>query len=131
MEVNMLSCCGLRELHDLSNYRRSDTALIGTIQTLLDEDNCETLAAIKSLPLGNIIFTQAGSRSRYGFNFAKYLVHNKLGKVQAVPRFKNHNSGNYVNMFIWTPDRDALYDWALERKKKFYLEPLTPQRSWW
>ena len=59
----------------------------------------------------------------YGKPFADFLTKNKLGTVVHVGHQKNPNSGNNVDMWVWTPNEKAVMAWA---KKNYKPEPTLP-----
>lgn len=111
MYVNdMLNCCGLREICELS----SCTALEAMNNFVRDEfeyyhvDNDEA-----TLKFRHVIFTEAG-RGRYGARFAAFIRNNNLGTIIETPRERNPNSGNLLKCFVWTLNIPNIKQWAVD-----------------
>jgi hypothetical protein len=48
----------------------------------------------------------------YGQPMADFITENKLGSVVHIEAAENPNSGNTLEMWVWTPDEDALTEWC-------------------
>lgn len=97
MWVNDLECCGVKELTGIAEYRDPKRLL-------------QALAGDFRYTTGAYIFTQAG-RGRYGTRLAAYIEQQKLGAVDVVPGFKNHNTGRRITLFVWRFNRKAVQKW--------------------
>jgi len=104
-------CCGVREIHGLSEYSTSSAAM---------------KAFYKAAILANVIkfryvyFAQNGPH--YGDKFAAYILENKLGEIIETGSHVNPNSGNKLKMFVWTLNIENLKAWAVGNMKP--VEPL-------
>lgn len=54
----------------------------------------------------------------YGRNFAAYILDNQLGTTVTTPREVNPNSGNLLQVWIWTIDHTALSAWYGKNNQK-------------
>lgn len=54
----------------------------------------------------------------YGQPFADFIVEEKLGTVVHIPPAENPNTGNEVEMWVWTPDMEALEKWCFANIKQ-------------
>lgn len=124
-------CCGVRELDGLEEMRgRRDPkefliAVIGQMggwkvdysKPLNDSVYYwnRQYAKVKSEKLhpgcAHVLFTQAGSRSKYGERFRDFIVSANLGKVIESDGKVNPNSRRSVRAFLWSPDKAALEKW--------------------
>ena len=115
MYFSTVSCCGIREIGDLSSHKTPQQAVAAFVK--------QTLKAYRS-NFRYAIFSEAvyegypGSRPRkpYGRAFAAYLKTEKLGRVAATAWNKNPNSGNNLKAWIWTVDWEALQAWEKKHK---------------
>jgi hypothetical protein len=114
MNVNHLGCCGVREM---ANIMGQDPAL--TLKRLCEPRYVVWERGVMFEPAnfrtGSFIFTEAGTRSKYGRALRQYIEANKLGTVTAAPPFKNRNTGRKITLFVWAFDYAAVKAWY-ERK---------------
>ena len=89
-EVRGMGCCALQELDGIS-YDNGPEDIIRSTFVTNDYDPNGAL----------IIFTQAGNKSRYGFNLANYIRKKRLGTVTKLPVVTNPNTHNPIHTFIW------------------------------
>lgn len=52
-----------------------------------------------------------------GLHYAKVIKDNKLGEIWISEKKRNINSGNLVNLFVWTVDWDAYGKFAHEHRR--------------
>jgi len=110
IEICNLECCGIRELNGLSDAESSKEALLSFYYntSYIDADRFRY-----------VIFSQAlsyrcGRTPAYGEKFASYLRNLRVGsvKIATTEDVKNPNSNNFLKVWIWTVDWDALKAWA-------------------
>lgn len=115
-----MSCCGIQELCDLRGYTSGgfDSVIekltrTGFIQ--LYPNYYQSYSDNGSLNAGSLIFTQADrsyNEIRYGVRFAADVTKRKLGKVIAIPRYTNPNTGNTISVFVWVINKAGLLRYA-------------------
>jgi hypothetical protein len=101
MDIEETSCCGLRELSDLS-----DTIADNVRTVWEDMKDHETFYP-------HVFFTDAYARGEKasgtnGYKLAQLIEKNKLGVITASPAKINPNSGNKLVVWVWTVDKKAL-----------------------
>ena len=119
MGINALSCCGVREITNLHGSTTPELAL---------KKFCVGAGIDKSYGprFRHAIFTEAGTRSKYGKNFKAFIMDNNLGEVAQSVSKRNPNSGRNVIVYVWTIDFDAIRKWAsdnitaTDRNRLFY-----------
>jgi hypothetical protein len=107
MDIRNLECCGWRELDGVVNYR-------GSLEPVVKALSYARVLGTNYFATGGILFTQAGTRNKYGFRLEKDLLAAGLGTVTRLPRFKNHNTGRIIQAFLWIPDKAALIKYATD-----------------
>jgi hypothetical protein len=102
-----MSCCGAVEITNLSDSLKGEEAF------------AEFCKALRGKRFRFVVFTQATDwgRSTYGSNFAAYIQRNGLGEVVRSGAGTNPNSGNYLIMWTWTVNWQAVS--KLRAKKGF------------
>ena len=55
-----------------------------------------------------LVFTEAGTRSKYGRKFAEYVLANDLGEITITPPSSNPNTRRRVTVFVWKLSRPNL-----------------------
>lgn len=99
-------CCGVVDM-DGAREARNDANVKRFVTSALFQAYCND--GEDALP-AHLIFTQAtGNRKPqgYGFRIANYIREKELGTVTISPPRNNHNTGNYVTVFVWTPNKKA------------------------
>lgn len=119
--INESLCCGVREIHELSDYQDPEQFLL--CHLCVDEKDWGNRYNRSTTVIpGNFryaYFTQAGEGSTYGTSFAEYIKKHQLGEVIETAFNVNPNSGNQLKMWVWTVNHDALKTWA-ETKGRFH-----------
>ena len=106
MELQKLNCCGWQEISGLRYYQDLSTALKDLIRY--------RVVTQSHFGCGAVVFTQAGTRAKYGRMFAKDIQSAGLGTVVALPKFKNPNTGRIIFPFYWVMDRPAIIAYCQE-----------------
>lgn len=91
IELDTTNCCGIEELHCLSQNPNNNLVQVNSI----------------SDKRAMIIFHDVVTRQR-GVDLAKKIKLRKLGKVQCSKQVFNPNSNNIIQMWTWYPDFEAL-----------------------
>lgn len=131
MNINHLSCCGVKEITSL---RRLDTQADFTPADALFSYCRDAFPIHPQLDRGRyFIFTQAGaddeSNPRYGRKFAAFLREANLGEViDTIPAGVNPNSGNHLRMWIWIANLEAVAEWLNEevKRRNYVFVPAEP-----
>ena len=116
MALVELSCCGVRELHGVS-----DTPPIELLQ-----ETCQELYDYYSYKYnelnGNfafIVFSDTVHRGRHnGRRFAGYIRRYKLGTVVESPIRVNPNTGHKLRVWTWAVDWKAMKKWWEKHRKE-------------
>jgi hypothetical protein len=103
-----ISCCGIKELDDISGYR-PETILADICQEWFD-----------NTPRAFMFFS-CTTEYVSGHNLAKYVKENGLGKVFKMPTKLNPNSGNHIRVWMWAVNNSKLK--SLAKKKGWYSQP--------
>ena len=128
MYVRSMSCCGVREINGLSQYRGGPAAMRAFVAYLKQPGGYPTdrkatkpgdgtSAAAYNSRFRYVCFTQAQPQKinnrGYGFAFAAFIRKHKLGEVVIASEgdHVNPNSGNQLKMWTWTVDHDRLNTW--------------------
>lgn len=119
LNIEDMSCCGIKEISGISSRQDFTESFISFIgdhgfspRDKKDKGFCRFL-----------LFSQA-SRSPnpvrgYGENFKKWILAHKFGKVSSTGGdVKNPNSGNYLKIYIWTVDWEAIRKWFLADSRR-------------
>ena len=116
MYLNSMECCGLREIHGISQHRDPEVAFKRLINDNKESDWCwdDTRKSPPNWPSNwrFAVFTQAGARSRYGNKFAAYIKANNLGEVIETATKVNPNSSNPLKTFVWTLNHQRVVEHA-------------------
>lgn len=102
-----LCCCALIELDGLGRYKSVRQLILDLCMDYADSDDLQVLGAI-------VIFTGASSKKRspnYSERVYSFIQLNGLGQVYRTEIVKNPNSGNYVTMYTWVINHEALKAW--------------------
>lgn len=119
MDLERLTCCGLREALGISGYDTAEemlTALChneGTPRLSMYAPT-PSLFAESSGGFSHIVFTDAARSPRTrtsGDKLASYIRRYRLGSVSAARKARNPNSGNILGVYVWTVNRKALAKW--------------------
>jgi hypothetical protein len=116
MEINQLECCGIQELNGIRHT--SPTELI---EDLYQDDHTMRHAGI-------VLFTGAGPTKRkvgYAEALYKFIIKNRLGTITRQAPVRNRNTQNYVSLYIWATNKEAIEKWyvkanPLQTPKKVY-----------
>lgn len=100
------NCCGWDEITDLATYDGNfDAALQGLADALFPDgfyNDCKPCC-------GALLFTaNVEDRVNYATRFAQDILKRKLGKVIAIPRFGNPNTGHRITSFAWIINKQNL-----------------------
>jgi hypothetical protein len=110
MTLRSSFCCGVRELHGISIISDPRQAIGYTVAKTCRPDGFSRCAFI--------LFTAAGgggveaAAKGYWHRLRHYIEEQKLGEIVEGPPRRNPNTGNWVIVYIWALDRDALVAWA-------------------
>lgn len=81
----------------------------------------------------HLFFTQAdekrGKYSGYGFNLEQYIIDQGLGDVVVSNSSKNGGTGNYITLFVWTPDKKAVAAHYVALVRAEYEKENPPQKK--
>lgn len=104
-------CCGVRELHGLSEYSTPERAMAQLGQLLglkaIMVFNDQEHVAGQNVNWRHLLFGQNRTNT-YGDRFRAYILEHKLGTVVETDTQVNPNSGNPLKIFVWTVDWPAL-----------------------
>lgn len=111
MRLNVMSCCGAREITNLSISRSAPQAMQEFGQAIYTRSYADNFRYV--------IFTAAdyGKPATYGTRFAKFIAKNNLGTVLETAKNRNPNTGNQVQMWVWTVNHDAVKAWLKKDKE--------------
>lgn len=138
MAIQSLACCGVNELSDIrfnspAEYLwqhgvQTNPRLPGIRRSLY---NVFTQATRFGYDQNDVLLPAEDDPSGYGYQFAQFIRDNNLGEViDAVPGGINPNSQNFIKMWIWVVDWDALHTWFLDEAKRRdykYVAPVPTQ----
>ena len=117
--IDDLSCCGIKEISGISSRQDFTESFIQFIgeqgfypATKGDKGFCRFL-----------LFSQASKTPNpvrgYGERFQKWIRDHKFGKVTSTGGdVKNPNSGNYLKIYVWTVDWEAIRKWFLTDSRR-------------
>lgn len=108
MKTRRMACCGVQELERLGEESSPTSALLHLFKNNYFFSSC-----------AHFIFTAAvhsntkpsNPRSNYGEVFKKFILGEGLGTVVCSEWKRNPNTLNWVRVYVWTFDRDALLRW--------------------
>lgn len=129
VDVYEIECCGGREISGINRFKRVSTDILVAhiiythfiqLEMFIGE-KIMTAKQKKFLP-AFFLFTDIYSpmETSAGIWLADFIEQQELGDVSAGVPNKNYNSGNLVQGFLWTCDRDAIADWW-NKKGRFYI----------
>lgn len=110
METRRCDCCGVIELHGLSQEDGPKEALLDVLNDNYGQEEILEHCAW-------VMFTQA-KPGRYGTALKTFIMKNKLGAVTILPRTVNRNTGNPIGVFMWRVDHKATRKWYEDNKPK-------------
>lgn len=123
MYIRTLESCAIAEIDQLKSYPDSKAAMMAFCKQVFEggiwfRDNKEDKARPGAM-ISFYVFS-APSNYPYGENFAKLIKEEKFGDVWASePRLNKAYHPDHSNkMWVWTPDRDALFCWYNDHKAK-------------
>lgn len=99
-------CCGVADV-DGASEARNESSTKRFVEYVLDSTYYND--GEYALP-AHLIFTQASAnrkRRGYGFRIAEYIRKHELGAVTESPASMNPRTGNYITVFVWTPNKAA------------------------
>lgn len=106
LRIGAMSCCGLGEISSLYQYRGDFN---GALQGLL---NAGLLINGRRLQRGAFVFTSAQrgdpKPNNYAAKFAQDIVDRDLGFVEQITKFRNPNTNNVIDMYVWVPTITSL-----------------------
>lgn len=128
LSIEHLRCCGGRELHGISHYYNmrgvvdeawADCYHAPEAIKVYDYDKgayVDGMSKASFLCPSFYLFTQASNDddddlNGYGDRLKEFIEKSNLGTVIVSPANRNDNSGNMVEAFIWTVDRDNFKAW--------------------
>lgn len=106
MGIRTTSCCGLRDFSGLQRTPRL------TLKTFYQQLQSKTGA----------FFIFSGTNSSCIESLKYYIEENHLGKVIKTEWVRNPNSGNYLMILVYEPDRTKLKKWY-EKDYSVYKRP--------
>lgn len=114
MDVARMGCCGFKELQGISGLTPEQA-----VERFCRYFTNPARATTAHLMVSHVVFTATG-RAKYGRAFAAYITQHKLGDLVCSTLATNPNSGNKLQGWIWTIDREALVKWfkAQDASKK-------------
>lgn len=107
MDIAQTSCCGLREIENLSDYNHTKEAMQAFCKKFL---NTDLYGGYTSDKYAFVLFTGV-IEERYGQRFARFITATKLGKVTGSRARINPNSENVIKVWIWELNKQALIRW--------------------
>lgn len=105
MDIRHMSCCGFRELSYIGGQTPEEN-----MERICRHYAIHGRLTVEHLALSHAVFTATG-RAKYGRAFAAYITQHKLGDLVCSTLATNPNSGNKIQGWIWTLDREALVKW--------------------
>lgn len=112
MNITNLGCCGVKEITGLAGHKSAPDAMRAYCKRPFSHDT-----AFAPPSCAFTLFT-APQPYKYGHVFAAFILKNKLGDVQEIGPTLNPNSGNRLQVWVWTVDRPALEKWYRADLKK-------------
>ena len=124
LHLMSLECCGIKELHGISNYESAYAVLqdLGELTYRHKETSAGPNGKLVVLdrPFTNfryVLFSQARTDTVYGTNLAAFIQKHKLGTLVETGTHVNPNTGNPLKAWLWAVDHDATKTW-LEHNPK-------------
>lgn len=108
-----IDCCGIRELSEITTTRNAEESVADMVEDYFE-----------GTPRPFVFFSCA-TYSEKGKALARFIERNELGGVVKMRTRKNENSGNMLDMWIWSVNARKLYSLAL---KKDWIEEGTWRR---
>ena len=103
-----LACCGIREIISLRNII-SELGAEGVAKAFAK------VVAHKALMSAFVIFSEVREGGNtYGQAFNSFIAAKGLGPVLKTETVQNPNSGNFITVYVWQMNRDALKAWHKE-----------------
>lgn len=131
MEILSSKCCGVNEIHRLSQYAsNAEAAMLAFCENQLENNNKfgKEVSSVKNAICTHYFFTGAVystdltksgevSASHYGKAFANYITQHRLGVVMESPCEVNRawHPDHSTIVWMWTPNYERLRDWYVER----------------
>lgn len=104
IDIRSTSCCGLSDIDYLKGTKPKEAiAKICTDRELNDTPPFYLFSGVV--------------KEKYGENFKKYILKNKLGKIIETPTRINPNSDNRIKAWVWSVNNKEIKRWAKENKK--------------
>lgn len=104
-----LQCCGVKEIanvYQLRNKKVNPKGVIDSVYKLFIEQPGRISGT------GFILFTQAqmyeGTPDGYGDRLADFIEKKHLGSLTITEERRNPNSGNFVKVYLWGVDHEAV-----------------------
>ena len=105
--VNLLACCGVKELHNI-RYGLEQIGADGLIHQLAEMMYGKTRTHNCAFYLFTEVQPTSWNSGKYGVNLRDFILTNKLGTVIESDILKNPNSLNMLKVYLWQIDSDAL-----------------------
>jgi hypothetical protein len=113
--LNMMNCCGIKELAPIESFT-PDGAIRNVARRTMWGPSGRKDVLEWPTNFRFLIFSQAGTRAKYGTNMVKFIEDNKLGTVVEGGNGINPNSRRRVRVWVWTVDHDAVRAWLSTQK---------------
>lgn len=119
LSIDDMRCCGIKEISGLSSRQDFTNSFIDFIRVQgfypkekSDKGFCKFL-----------LFSQASRTPNpvtgYGERFQKWIRDHKFGKVTSTGGdVRNPNSGNYLKIYVWTVNWEAIRKWFLSDSRR-------------
>lgn len=115
-------CCGLREAGGLSHSRTPTEALKEFWEETRTIKHEWSSGPVRRNKFRYVIFSGT-SRGKYAEKLKAHIEANKLGEVISTGYHKNPNSGNQLQVYVWTVDWEAFKKYGeLQRWEPYYEE---------
>jgi hypothetical protein len=125
---NLDGCCAVDEIQDLADHETPESAMrelcrelwggpYGRVHTKPQAFYVFT-GVLRHTRLADFADLPCPREGKYGPNFKKFILANKLGKVvQTVTRNNRRNHENhFLKVYVWAPDEDKLRAWWAANK---------------
>lgn len=123
MNINYVTCCGIKELHGLNAVN----GVVPPILTNAVEKEIEGIARLRGAHYNAYMFFSDVAGNKGGPRLKEYIEKNGLGEVVTMPTRRNFNSGNDITMWIWVVDHEAFDQWT---KKRLGFDPRNELHEW-
>ena len=103
--LTYLDCCGIKELSRLKGLTKN----LGS-----SENVAKAVAKIvvgQVLKSAFLVFSEVRGGGTYGTDLKAFILAKGLGTVTQSKTVENPNSGNYITVYLWWMDRNALKTW--------------------